>query len=73
MYDWIYRELDPNLNWKVYLTKKNILASINKGTIMPENGLTAEHLLTEKQLKKVQEIRKRKLESVFEQFERLQK
>lgn len=69
MYDWIYEELDPHLHWKVYLTKKEVLNSITKGTIMPENGLTAESLLNEQQLKKVQEIRKRKLSKVFEQFQ----
>lgn len=68
MYDWIYRELDPNLNWKVFITKKKLLASIHQGSIMPENGLTAEDLLNEKQLEKVREIRKRKLSGVFHQF-----
>jgi hypothetical protein len=69
MYDWIYEELDPNLHWKIYYTKKKVLESIDKGTIMPENGLSAEFLLNQKQLRKVQEIRKRKLKHVFEQFE----
>ncbi len=69
MYDWIYEELDPNLHWKIYLTKKEVLSSITKGTIMPENGLSAESLLNEAQLKKVEEIRRRKLASVFEQFQ----
>lgn len=71
MYDWIYEELDPNLHWKVYYTKKKVLESIHKGTIMPENGLSAESLLNEKQLKKIEEIRKRKLDKVFEQFQAL--
>ncbi|GIX43439.1 MAG: hypothetical protein KatS3mg129_3172 [Leptospiraceae bacterium] len=69
MYDWIYEELDPNLHWKVYYTKKKVLESIDKGTIMPENGLCAESLLNDEQLKKVQEIRKRKLSKVFDQFQ----
>lgn len=69
MYDWIYEELDPGLHWKVYYTKKEVLNSITKGTIMPENGLSAENLLNKDQLKKIEEIRRRKLANVFDQFQ----
>lgn len=52
MYEWIYEELDPNLNWKIYYTKKRVLNSFDVGTIMPENGLSAESLLNHNQIKK---------------------
>lgn len=71
MYDWIYEELDPNLHWKIYITRKKVINSLDPGTIMPENGLCAENLLNEKQLKKVEAIRKRKLDKVFDQFQSL--
>ncbi len=72
MYDWIYEELDPELNWKIYLSKKNVLSSLEHNTIMLENGLTAENLLNKKQLEIVREIRKKKMSKVFEQFEKIQ-
>lgn len=71
MYDWIYEELDPNLHWKVYYTKKKVLKSFDIDTIMPENGLSAKELLNQNQLNKILEIRKRRLEKVFEQFEKI--
>jgi hypothetical protein len=64
LHDWIYEELDPQLRWKIYLTRKKLLGSLESPTILPENGLTAEDLLTEEQLTKVSLIRSRRLASL---------
>ncbi|MFN3604560.1 MAG: hypothetical protein ACK4UJ_07600 [Leptonema sp. (in: bacteria)] len=71
MHEWIYEELDPNLQWKVYYTKKKVLKSFTVATAMPENGLSAEGLLNKDQFNKVIEIRKRKFAKVFDQFEKI--
>lgn len=60
LHDWIYEELDPDLRWKVYLTRKTILGSLESPSILPDNGLTAEGLLSAEQLGKVDAIRKRR-------------
>lgn len=60
LHDWIYEELDPGLRWKVYLTRKKLLGSIDSPSILPESGLTAEGLLSSEQLNKVEAIRKRR-------------
>lgn len=64
LHDWIYEELDSDLQWKIYFTRKKLLGSLESPTILPDNGLTAEHLLSPEQLQKVDEIRQRRLASL---------
>ena len=64
LHDWIYEELDSDLQWKIYLTRKKLLGSLESPTILPDNGLTAEDLLSPEQLQKVDEIRQRRLASL---------
>lgn len=61
LHDWIYDELDSDLQWKVFFTRKKLLGGLDSPTILPDNGLTAEDLLTDEQLKKVDQIRERRL------------
>jgi len=61
LHDWIYEELDQDLQWKVFFTRKKVLGSLESPTILPDNGLTAEDLLNDEQMQKVKQIRERRL------------
>ncbi|PKL34993.1 MAG: hypothetical protein CVV45_00425 [Spirochaetae bacterium HGW-Spirochaetae-10] len=48
----------------MFFTRKKLLGSLESPTILPDNGLTAEDLLSPEQLQKVDEIRQRRLASL---------
>lgn len=63
-----YADMDPDYKARTFISRKELLSSVESTTILPENGLSARSLLDECQLGKVQEIRVRRLSAVIDRF-----
>ncbi|MCB1303415.1 MAG: hypothetical protein KDK37_04035 [Leptospiraceae bacterium] len=68
-HEWFEEEMDPEYRAQIFFARKQLLGSVESPTILPQNGLFARALLDEKQIKKVEQIRQRRLAAVADRFQ----
>lgn len=64
----LYEEMDPDYRARIFMARKALLGSLESPTLLPENGLSANDLLSESQLQKVSKIRQRRHAAVMSRF-----
>ncbi len=65
-----YEDMDPNYRAANFLGRKSLIGTIKSNTLLPENGLRARNLLSDAQFLRMEAIRQRTLEKVYNRFER---
>ncbi|MCB1308357.1 MAG: hypothetical protein KDK30_09270 [Leptospiraceae bacterium] len=66
--EFLYDELDPDFCSRIFMGRQKLVSSIESPTLLPEHELNARSLLNEAQMKKIANIRTRRLEPVINRF-----
>lgn len=68
LHDELYDDMDPDYRSRIFLARKKLLSDVVGFSLMPEQGLNARALLNSDQFCRVQNIRTRRLSTVWDRF-----
>lgn len=65
-----FEDMDPSYRSGLFLGRESLIRTVKGDTLLPENGLRARSLLTDKQFERMRSIRMRTLGKHLRRFEK---